>query len=187
MVFLSDLRLALRAFARTPWLTATLVVITALGAGGNAAIFGFIGGLMSAEVAGTAGDAAWRFGRVGALLAGASGLVLFLAASTVAGLLLARARSRSHELAVRLAVGASRWRLMQLCLADAVVIMALGLALGIVVGWWATNLFPMLFFAQDADQLTMSPDATWLVVAGGIWLFVLLLAALAPVTTISSL
>lgn len=187
MVFLSDLRLALRAFSRTPWLTTTLVVITALGAGGNAAIFGFIGGLMSAEVAGTAGDAAWRFGRVGALLAGASGLVLFLAASTVAGLLLARARSRSHELAVRLAVGASRWRLMQLCLADAVVIMALGLALGIAVGWWATNLFPLLFFAQDADQLTMSPDATWLLVAGGVWLLVLLLAALAPVTTISSL
>jgi hypothetical protein len=184
VAFASDIRYALRSFARTPGITTILVVTIALGVGGNAAMFAFIGGLMSLEVDGAATDATERFGRIAALLAGASALVLFLAGATVSGLLLARARSRAHEMAVRTALGASRTRLARLCLADSIVVSALGGALGVACGWWAAHLFPLLFFLEDAEQLALSPDLLWLGVASAVWLVVLLLSALAPVVPV---
>ena len=46
----ADLRYAVRSFARTPGIAAILILTIAAGVGGNAAIFGFIGGLIGAFV-----------------------------------------------------------------------------------------------------------------------------------------
>jgi len=179
--FVADLRYALRSFRKTPGLTLTLLLTIAIGIGGNAALFGFIGGLISGEAAAANVEAAARLRRVALLLAGASGLVLFLACTTVAALLLGRARARAREMAVRLALGARAAALARLCLADAVVIAGLGGALGLLAGWWTAHLLPLLFFADDADALAMSPEPGWLLAAAGVWTVVLLISVTLPV------
>jgi len=61
------------------------------------------------------------------------GLVLVVACANIANLLLARATARRHELSVRLALGASRWRLARQVLVESLVLAAAGAVLGIII------------------------------------------------------
>lgn len=81
----------------------------------------------------TRGDAnEWKFSVVFTVL----GIGVLLVASTnVAGLLLSRARSRTREVAVRLALGAGRSRLVRFLLAESLILAGLGGALGVVVAY----------------------------------------------------
>jgi predicted permease len=67
------------------------------------------------------------------ILAGAGGVVLVVVCLNMSGMVLVRSATRERELAVRLAIGASRWRLMQYLLSESVVLALLGGALGAAV------------------------------------------------------
>lgn len=89
----------------------------------------------------------WTFqestGRTLELLLAGVVLLLIIGCANCSILLLARGRTRRHELAIRTAIGASRWRIVRQLLVEAVVISCTGAVLGVAASYWLARL-PMV-------------------------------------------
>jgi len=87
-------------------------------------------------------------GRTLTLLLAGVVLLLIIGCANCSILLLARGRARQHELAIRSAIGASRWRIVRQLLVEAIVISCTGAALGVAASYWLAKL-----------PLLLSPDS----------------------------
>ncbi len=88
------------------------------------------------------------------------GLLLLIACANVASLLAARAAGQRKQIAIRLALGASRWSLIRQQLAESSVLAAAGASAGFLLSIWMSDLLVHLTPAGSTGQFAVHPDLT---------------------------
>lgn len=122
-----------------------------------------------------------RFGAPSMALLGVASLVLLVACVNVASLLLARGMLKKHELSVRLALGASRWRLIRDNVIESALLLAGGIGLGIALAYGGSTLLVSLLSAVHAGFLIdVTPGARTLLFCSAVALLTFLLFAIVP-------
>src|SRR6202521_227111 len=126
-------------------------------------------------------DGNWKFGVIFVILALA---VLLVACTNVAGLLLSRARSRTREIAVRLAIGAGRFRLIRMLLTESLILASLGGLAGIAIGYgivqWFQSFQNVIFMTDLPFSVPFRMDTRVLLATLALSALSALLCGLAP-------
>jgi putative ABC transport system permease protein len=98
------------------------------------------------------------------ILAGLVVLVLLIACANVANLLTAQAITRAREMALRVSIGAGRWRLIQLVLVESALLAICASVVGAVFAWWAAP-FVISLLSQIGEPIRLVLDLDWRSVA----------------------
>jgi predicted permease len=117
------------------------------------------------------------------LLVALTGAVLLLACANLANLLLARASARERELAVRLAIGASRARIVRQCLIESLLLSAAGAVMGLALAFVADRVLLRIYMPADAVAdfvVSPIPDGRVLAFALGAMLLTSMVFGLLP-------
>src|SRR5213076_297197 len=122
---------------------------------------------------------------IGTLLMGMAGAVLLIASLNLANMLLARGTARSKEIAVRLALGASRWQIVRQLLCEGLLLAICGGVIGLVVSVWCNDLLlhslaGLLGSVSFSFVVNLRPDATVLAVTFLFCVLATLLFSLGP-------
>ena len=112
-----------------------------------------------------------------------AGLVLLIACANVGNLLLVRSFGRRHEMTMRLAVGAGRWRLLKQLFAEGLILSAAATAGGLLLAYWCRNLIMLLYPPAPAGVIIYLPadlDLRVLTISAGVCLVTTVAFGLAP-------
>jgi predicted permease len=124
-----------------------------------------------------------RFEKPLYVLLAIAGVVLLLACVNLASMMLARAASRSNEMSVRVALGASRGRLALQMFTESVALSAMGALFGFVIAYWASHALSAFILAQIyivPASLNLAPDWRILGFTGAAAILTGVLFGLAP-------
>ena len=108
--------------------------------------------------------------------------VLLIACANVGNLLLVRSFARRHEMTLRLAIGATRARLLRQLLTEGLILSAFGAAGGLLVAHWCRHALVLLFPARSGVAMYLPGEMDWRVMAvsAGICVITTLIVGLVP-------
>jgi predicted permease len=129
-------------------------------------------------VIGESGRALW-------MLLGAVGFVLLIACVNVSNLLLARSTGRAREIAIRTALGASKWRLFRQTLIESMLPALIGGALGLLIAAWGTHAALAVFPSTVPRALEVGVDFRVVIFATVVSILAGVLCGVAPALRLS--